>query len=51
MQDENTDGKQSLLNNVRMHDQRHTLAQKFALQIYVQYAYYVTCERISLYSI
>ena len=53
MQGENTDGKQSLLNNVRLHDQCHTLAQKFAY-VYTDICaicIYVTCVIISLYSI
>ena len=53
MQDENTDGEQSLLNNVRMHDQSHTLAQKFAnvSTVICTICIYVMCVIISLYSI
>ena len=53
MQGENTDGKQSLLNNVRMHDQSHTLAQKFAnvSTVICTICIYVMCVIISLYSI
>ena len=45
MQGVNTDGKQSLLNNVRMHNQHHTLAQKVVcylaiIRIY-SYTYYM----------
>ena len=43
MQGENTDGKQSLLNNVRMHDQCHTLAQKVACYLAIICIYRCMC--------